>query len=162
MKAIKIVILVCLVCSAGFSLLALWVVTGWLETPKNALADSSMPTAIQNVQRQYDSLDEQSRTGFFYRLLTQEGIRDSSILASVKQSSAMTKITSDGVLLFNGLAAAGVIYLLVGQKKQPTEDYFTKRGYLLPGVCEDLVEVLKKQKQQPNTALGPTPITPCE
>jgi hypothetical protein len=131
MKAIKIVILACLVCSAGFSLLALWAETGWLESPKNALADSSMPTAIQNVQRQYDSLDKQSRTGFFYRLLMQQGIRDRSILASVKSSFVMTKITSDGILLFNGLAAAGVIYLLVGQKKQPNTGAGANADYTL-------------------------------
>jgi hypothetical protein len=117
MKLIKYIILLCLVCSAGLSLFALYAEEGWVRTQKNSLALASTTTTVNGINEHFISLDEAGKTKFFDDFLINIGNQDESISNSIDRTFTMTKYIVKFGLIFNALIAFCVACLLVNEKK---------------------------------------------
>ena len=121
MKAIKFVILFCLICSTGSLSFALYAEKGWLRSQKSALAVSSTTTAVDEVKQRFISLDEKMKLKFVDDFLENLGHRDKTISSSVNSSFEMTQTATYAVLAFNSLAAICTIFLLVKNSRLQTK-----------------------------------------
>jgi hypothetical protein len=117
MKLIKFIILLCLICSTGLSLFALYAEQGWVRTQKNSLALSSTTTTVDGIKQRFISLDEAGKTKFLNEFLINVGNQDKSISNSIDHTFIMTKYIVKFELVFNALIAFCVICLPINEKK---------------------------------------------